>query len=500
MQTRALLELFSINKSFSKIPILKDVNFTITAGKVMALTGANGAGKSTLMRIINGIYQPDSGTIHNHKGVKVKFPTSHHAIKSGIAMIHQELTLIQSMRVYENIFLGREFVNKAGIVIRQKMIAETQKYLDQLEQSIDPTARLSSFSFAQQKMIEIAKALSLNAQIIIMDEPTDALTDKETKILFGIIDHLKKQDKGIVFISHRLKEIFQICDDITVLRDGQVVHTGDIKDINEDDLIHHMVGRTLEEQYPYTPAVLGEPILKVQNLFAQNISNVSFQAHNGEVLGIAGLMGAGRTELAKAIYGSNPIQLGSLTINHKLITKLKSPYDGVQASIGYVTEDRKHIGLIQFHSVKHNMLLSGLAYICHALGIINTKKEEQKVKDYISILQIKTQSINTPVFLLSGGNQQKISIAKSLLAYPQILILDEPTRGVDIGARYEIYSLINKLKSQGMCIILISSDMPELLGISDRILTMSKGQIVGSFTHKTATQENILKDCISSPQ
>ncbi len=407
-------------------------------------------------------------------------------------MIHQELNLLPALTVGENLFLGREPVDGTRRIKWSEIDEQSRHWLDQLKQDIDPRQETGKLSIAQQQMVEIARALSMNAEVIIMDEPTDALTDVETKILFDVVNHLREQGKGLVFISHRLGEIFQMCDDVAILRDGSMVHQGPVSEIDEDGLIRHMVGRELSEQYPYVKAEPGPVRLKVEGLSARGVRGVSFEANPGEVVGLAGLVGAGRTELGKAIYGANPTSSGSIEIDSKA-TRLRTPREGVQAGIGYVTEDRKLEGLVQAHGLRTNMSLTGLFRFTGPLGAVNRKAERAEITRYINAFSIKTHGVDAIVSQLSGGNQQKVSIAKSLVPEPRILILDEPTRGVDVGAKREIYTLINELKSQGLCILLMSSDMPELLGISDRILVMSNGLLTGSFDHDEADQESIMR-------
>ena len=491
----SLLELRRVYKGFSGVEVLKGVSLDIKKGQVVALAGENGAGKSTLMKIIAGIYERDAGDILFH-GQPVKFSSARQSIDAGISIIHQELNLIPEMTVGENIFLGREPTNRFGRIDWSKIVSESYHWLGVLKQSIDPRQLLGGLSLAQQQMVEIARALSMNAEVIIMDEPTDALTEVETEILFKVVADLRDQGKGLVFISHRLNEIFTLCDEVAILRDGEMVHQGSVADIDEDTLIRHMVGRELSEQYPYVPAKPDKVRLTVENLSADGVDNVSFEAKAGEVVGFAGLVGAGRTELAKTIYGANRLSSGLIIIDG-VTTDIKSPLDGVRAGIGYVTEDRKLEGLIQSHGLQQNLSLTGLFKFSNKLGVIDKKAERAEASKYINAFSIKTHGVDALVSQLSGGNQQKVSIAKSLVPEPRILILDEPTRGVDVGAKREIYALINQLKSQGLCILLMSSDMPELLGISDRILVMSQGRLTGSFSHDDADQESILRCTVS---
>ncbi|WP_102867192.1 sugar ABC transporter ATP-binding protein [Pseudovibrio exalbescens] len=490
----ALLELNDIHKSFSGVHVLKSVGMEIHPGRAVGLAGENGAGKSTLMKIIAGIYSRDAGTVR-YKGQEVTYSNARQAIDAGIAVIHQELNLLPELSVAENIFLGRE-PTRMGKIQWDYVRSESRKWLEALKQKIDPDAPLGTLSIAQQQMVEIARALSLNAEVIIMDEPTDALTDIEAKILFDVVADLKKQGKGLVFISHRLGEIFEICEDIAILRDGQMVHTGPTSQITENDLIRHMVGRELSDQYPFVPAQPGKIRLEVEKLSAKGFSEVSFSARAGEVVGFSGLVGAGRTELAKAIFGANHITGGTIKIDGQPVT-IANPRQGIANHIGYVTEDRKSEGLIQMHSVGENMSLTGLSKFTNRFGVVNRTSAFITIDEFVKAFSIKTQSAASLVQNLSGGNQQKVSIAKSLIPGPRILILDEPTRGVDVGAKREIYSLINTLKAEGLCILLISSDMPELLGISDRVLVLSNGKLTGEFSREEADQESIMRCAVA---
>lgn len=491
----ALLELQGVDKSFGTVNVLSGIDFTVVSGRVTAIAGENGAGKSTLMKIISGIYQRNAGSM-KYLGQDVVFRNPRQAMGAGIAIIHQELNLLPGMRVCENIFLGREPVNRVGKVDWKTIRSESRRWLTELKQDIDPDAMLGTLSIAQQQMVEIARALSLNARVLIMDEPTDALTDIETEILFGVVDELRAQGKGLVFISHRLGEIFRLCDEVAVLRDGTMVHQGPVSAIDEDMLIQFMVGRELSRQYPYHPAEDGQTRLEVETLTARGIQEVSFSARVGEVVGFAGLVGAGRTELAKTLFGAQQATAGSVRVDGKVV-HIRTPHQGVRAGIGYVTEDRKLEGLIQSQGLRRNMSLTGLTRFSGPTGHLDSREERRVIGEYIRAFSIKTHSIDTIMAQLSGGNQQKVSIAKSLLPEPRILILDEPTRGVDVGAKREIYTLINELKEKGLCILLMSSDMPELLGISDRILVLSRGRITGEFSRSQASQEAIMRCAVA---
>ena len=486
----ALLELKSVCKGFSGVSVLNSIDFQVRPGCITALVGENGAGKSTLMKIISGIYQRDSGEMLL-RGQGARFQSPRQAMDAGVAIIHQELNLLPELTVAQNIFLGREPLNRLGLIDRVTMHRRAKELLARLSPDIQPDQKVESLSIARQQMVEIAKALSVEADVIILDEPTDALTDRESETLFQVMAELRDAGKGLVFISHRLGEIFQMCDRLAVLRDGVMVHEGPVSEIDEDGLIRHMVGRELSEQYPYAPAEIGPVRLQVSQLAAPGIREISFEARAGEVIGFAGLMGAGRTELARALFGAATATAGDIKIDGRSV-KLKSPRDGVRAGVGYVTEDRKAEGLVQMHGVRANMVLTGLDRFVGRMGKINRIEEARTVDEFIQQFGIKTDHREKQVALLSGGNQQKVTIAKALIPEPEIVILDEPTRGVDVGAKREIYTAIQALKEQGLCILLMSSDIPELLGISDRILVMSRGQITGSLSRAEASQEAIM--------
>lgn len=486
-----LLDLQGVGKGFNGVTVLDGVDFRLRAGEVMALIGENGAGKSTLMRIVTGIVQPDSSSAMTFRGQPVRFTAPRQAIDAGIAMIHQELNLLPHLSVADNIWLGREPRNRLGLIDRGRMRREAKALLERLRQTIDPDCPVGSLSVGQQQMVEIARALSLNAELIVMDEPTDALTDVETAVLFEVIRGLKADGKGIVYISHRLGEIFALCDSVTVLRDGHMVHRGAVADLDEAALIRHMVGRSITDQYPYLPCPAGAERLTVEGLSADGVNDVSFSAAGGEILGFAGLMGAGRTELGKAIFGASRLRAGSVRVDGTEV-RLRHPRDGVAAGIAYVPEDRKAEGLIQGHSIRTNMSLAALKQLCGPGGVVRQADERSAVDRFMAAFAVKAHGIGAEVRTLSGGNQQKISLAKALMLSPKVVILDEPTRGVDVGARREIYGLINDLKAKGLCILLMSSDMPELLGLSDRILVMAGGRITGRFGRDEATQEKIM--------
>lgn len=490
---KTLLKIKGIDKAFTGVQALKNACLTVYAGRVMALMGENGAGKSTLMKILTGIYQRDAGTIE-YLGQQVAFANPKASQEAGLSIIHQELNILGNLSIAENIFLGREFTHAWGGIDWRKMFAESDRLLARLGVSHSSKKMASELSIGELQLVEIAKALSFESNVIIMDEPTDALTDTETEALFAVIRELKAEGRGIVYISHRIKEIFALCDDVTVLRDGQFIAESRVADLTEDRLIELMVGRTLEEQYPHLESPFGQVRLQVKNLSGCGIHNVSFNLHQGEILGVSGLMGAGRTELMKLLYGALPHTAGEIHLDGKRIDPQTSQ-DGLHNGIVYISEDRKGDGLILTMSLKENMSLTALPFFTR-LGRIDRDLEQTAVKDFIQRFNIKTPHCDKIIGELSGGNQQKVAIAKGLMTRPKVLILDEPTRGVDVGAKKEIYQLINQFKQQGLSILLVSSDMPEVLGMSDRILVMREGRIGGEFDRNEATQEKLLAAAI----
>ncbi len=493
MERETLLKISGIDKSFPGVKALSNACLSVYAGRAMALMGENGAGKSTLMKVLTGIYSKDAGTIE-YLGQQVMFKGPKNSQEAGISIIHQELNLVGNLTIAENIFLGREFTTPFGSIDWKKMHAEADKLLARLNVPHSSHQLCSELSIGEQQMVEIAKALSFESKVIIMDEPTDALTDTETEALFNVIRELKAEKRGIVYISHRIKEIFEICDDVTVLRDGQFIGEVAVAELTEDCLIEMMVGRRLDEQYPHVDVPEGEVRLEVNQLSGSGVHNVSFTLRAGEILGISGLMGAGRTELMKVLYGALPKESGEVRLNGKTISN-DCPQDGLNNGIVYISEDRKGDGLILGMSVKENMSLTALDHFSK-VGRIRHDSEQLAVDDFILMFNIKTPSRDQQIGLLSGGNQQKVAIAKGLMTRPNVLILDEPTRGVDVGAKKEIYQLINKFKQDGLSIIIVSSEMPEVLGMSDRILVMREGRISGEFSREDATQEKLLAAAI----
>ncbi|WP_028991726.1 sugar ABC transporter ATP-binding protein [Thermoanaerobacter thermocopriae] len=486
-----VLEMRNITKKFGNVKVLDNVSLTLYKGHVLALLGENGAGKSTLMKILCGIYEKDEGSIYI-KGEEVNIRNVKDAEKYGIVMIHQELNLIPSLSVAENIFLGREYLKSFNVIDWKKIKQEAAKKLSELGMNINVNRLVKYLSVGEQQMVEIARSLLMDAEILIMDEPTAALTEAETKKLFEVIRSLKSEGRTIIYISHRMNEIFEICDDYIVLRDGRFISQGKINEVTRDELVTMMVGRELKEQYPRESVPLGEEILRVENLSVKGLfENINFTVRKGEVVGFAGLIGAGRTEVAKTIFGFYKKTSGKIYLENEEL-KINNPKDAIDNGIIYLSEDRKNDGLILKHTLKENMTLSALKSISDYIGTIYHSKEKYLVNQMIEKLNIKTSSINQKISKLSGGNQQKIAIAKCLLTNPKLIILDEPTRGIDVGAKNEIYKLINNLKKQGIGIILISSELPEVLNISDRIIVMHEGRITGEILHEEATEEKVM--------
>lgn len=494
MNTRIpMLKMEGVSKIFPGVKALDNINITAYKGEVTALMGENGAGKSTLMKILSGVYQKDEGKIFI-EGEKAHIKNIKSAEEYGVTIIHQEMSLINNLTIAENIFLGNEKFNKFTKKINKKLLVERSiLFLDQIGCNLDPNKLVSSINVGEKQMVEIAKALTKNARIIIMDEPTTALTKIETQNLFKVIENLKKKGIAIIYISHRMEEIFAICDRVEVLRDGKYAGNALIKEIDNNKLIAMMVGRTIEEQFPYKKIEKGKVLLEVSNLTSKvGINNISFTVREGEIVGIAGLMGAGRTELAKTIFGYYKKEKGTIKLKGKRIN-IKNIQQAINNGICYLSEDRKKEGCILGLSVEDNMILSNLCKYENGFKIINKNKTKKDIDFYIKKLNIKTPNKDQLIKNLSGGNQQKVILAKWLLLSPDILIIDEPTRGIDVGAKKEIYELLNELKESGKAIIMISSDLPEVLGISDRILVMSEGKITGELNREEATQEKIMK-------
>jgi inositol transport system ATP-binding protein len=491
MTPEYILEMEGISKEFPGVKALKDVTLRVKKGKVHALVGENGAGKSTLMKILNGIYMPDSGVI-KLKGKEIKLRSPIDALKNGISMIHQELTPILNMTVAENIFLGREpLLRNLPIVNDREMINMTRKLLENLEMNIDPSTLMRNLSVAQMQMVEIAKAISYNSGLIIMDEPTSAISEKEVLHLFKIIRNLKSKGISIIFISHRFDEIYEIADEVTVLRDGEHIFTGSLEDVSREKLIEMMVGRELKQMFPKEDAEIGEVVLEVKNLTKQGVFyDVSFKVRRGEILGIAGLMGAGRTEVVESIFGIRQYDYGEIYVNGKKVD-IKSPIDAINNRMALITEDRK-TGLFLPLTVEENIIMASLSNYTRGF-FVDGEKVSEDCKKQVDKLRIKTPSLSQKIKFLSGGNQQKALIARWLLTYPEILILDEPTRGIDVGAKAEIHKLITKMAQEGKAIIMISSELPEILGMSDRIIVMHEGRVKGELKREEASQEKIMR-------
>jgi len=486
-----LLKAENISKSFPGVKALDKVNLTIEGGKVHTIIGENGAGKSTLMKILMGILLPDEGEIL-YKGVKVKLMSVQEAIKTGISMIHQELLPFPELSIAENIFMGNEPTSRIpGWINKREMNKNAALLMNKLGAKVDVTRAMKELSIAEMQMVEIAKAISNQSEIIIMDEPTSALSNREIAILFSIIEELKQQGIAIIYISHKMDEIFKISDTITVMRDGKHITTCEIAEIDQQKLISLIVGREINSIFDKKENTPGEVILSVTELTGEKFKDINFNLRRGEILGIAGLMGSGRTEIVNSIYGLEKIIKGTIFINGKKV-KIRSPKDAIKNSIGLVSEDRKKYGLVLGSSVKHNISLSSLEKCKNGL-FLNLKEENEIGNAQINKLNIKTSSSDQLVNYLSGGNQQKIVIAKVLLNDADIIIFDEPTRGIDIGAKSEIYKLMNQLTNEGKALILISSELPEILGLSDRILVIREGEIKAELSQREATQELIMK-------
>jgi ribose transport system ATP-binding protein len=483
-----------IDKSFPGVHALDHCPFELRAGEVHALVGENGAGKSTLMKVLAGVYSKDSGRII-YKGNEVEIPNPRAALDLGISIIHQELNLMPDLTVAQNIFIGREPRMGVRVLLDDKKINEqAQEVFEMMRLDLDPRTKVSDLTVAKQQMVEIAKALSFNSSVLIMDEPTAALTESEIDELFRMIRDLREQGVGIVYISHRLEELKQISDRVTVMRDGHYVDTVLSDEATIDQIISMMVGRIIYESAPEVPENPNEEIvLEVKNLNRGNaIKDVSFQLKRGEILGFAGLMGAGRTEVARAVFGADRLDSGELFVNGKEV-EIDHPQDAVDLGIGYLSEDRKRYGLTLGMDVESNIILSSLKRFLGFLGWVNTTKSRETARHFVDALSIKTPSIQQKVKNLSGGNQQKVIIAKWLTSDSDILIFDEPTRGIDVGAKSEIYKLLNELVQQGKSIIMISSELPEILRMSHRIVVMCEGRITGELDVAEATQERIMQ-------
>ena len=496
MSQDTILVMENISKSFPGVQALSNVHLTVRKGTVHALMGENGAGKSTLMKVLIGIYIPESGAI-TFQGKSVQIANTEMALKLGISMIHQELSPVPYMTVAENIYLGREPLGRFGLIDKRKMIADTQALLNRLEINVDPSAIMKSLSVANTQMVEIAKAISYDSSLIIMDEPTSAITEREVAHLFRIIRSLKEKGVAIIYITHKMDEVFQIADEITVFRDGKHIATVPAGQTDKNSLIAMMVGRELTNIYPKSEAPIGEVILSVRNLTRKGIIHgVSFDLRRGEILGLAGLMGAGRTEVIEGIFGIKKIDSGEIEVKGKSV-RINSPADAIRHGLALLTEDRKLTGIMGVLPVKDNMMIASLdSYATN--GFLNKRLIDETCNREKGRLEIKTPSMDQVIKLLSGGNQQKVLVSRWLLTTPDILILDEPTRGIDVGAKAEIHRLMCKLAQEGKAIIMISSELPEILGMSDRVLVMHEGRVGGEFARQDATQESIMRAATGS--
>ncbi|ACX66120.1 MULTISPECIES: sugar ABC transporter ATP-binding protein [Bacillales] len=488
-----LIQMEGIMKEFPGVLALNNCRFDLRAGEVHALMGENGAGKSTLMKILTGVYQKDAGTIE-FKGQPVELSNPKAAQDAGISMIHQELNLAPDLTVAQNIFIGREPRRKLRLFLDDRALHRQVKELfERMGLDMDPSIKVSELTVAKQQMVEIAKALSYNADVLVMDEPTAALSETEIEDLFRIIRQLRESGVGIVYISHRMDEIKRITDRITVMRDGQYIDTVSTAEVTTQDIISKMVGRQIyETSKPERTAGERETVLEVIGLNqGRNLKDINLTLKKGEILGIAGLVGAGRTELARAIFGADRIQSGEIRVHGRKVT-IKGPHDAVRQGIGYLSEDRKRYGCVVDLDVKSNVAIASYGSFLRPGGWMNTARIREQAEDMVSRLKVKTPHVDQEVKFLSGGNQQKVVIGKWLTRDCDILIFDEPTRGIDVGAKSEIYRLLNDLAAQGKSIIMISSELPEILRMSHRILVMCEGRITGELDHEEATQESIM--------
>lgn len=487
-----ILEMKGITKVFPGTKALDNVFFELKAGEVHALIGENGAGKSTLMKILLGIYRMTEGEIYL-RGRKVTFRDPKDALSQGISMIHQEISLVSTLDVAQNIWLGQEkkFIRN-GLLSNTLMYRKTEELLSEYGLKLNVKSKVADLSIAQMQMVEIMRAISYNSDIIIMDEPTSALTETEIQILYGMIRNLSAQGISTIFISHKLEEIFEICDRVTVLRDGKYIGTDNSDTITQKQLVEKIVGRQLDNMFPKSEVEIGDTVLEVENLTKYGtFRNVSFTLRRGEILGFCGLMGAGRTEIMRSLFGIDQCDSGRIVIENREV-RIRSPKKAIEYGLAMVTEDRLRAGVISTLSIKANMTLAYFRSICNKLSFFSTKKEAQDFTGMAEKMQVKYASPNQLISSLSGGNQQKVIIGRWLLTQPKILILDEPTRGIDVGSKSEIHRIIGKLVEQGVSILLVSSEMPELLGVSDRILVIRKGEIVYECLAKDTEQETLI--------
>jgi ABC-type sugar transport system ATPase subunit len=500
MENTEVLQMRGIKKAFPGVQALDGVDLEVRSGEVMALVGENGAGKSTLIKILSGAYKADAGEIYI-KGQPVKIVDPKHARDLGVSVIYQELNLAEQVSVAENIFAGREIVNRFGFIDYRTMYKNAQKWLDELHiKNVDPRDEIRRLSIARKQMVEIAKALSLDSSIIVMDEPTSSLPTattnpnevNEVQVLLSTIKKLRDRGKALIYISHRMEEIFRISDRITVMRDGKLIGVRKTSETTPKEIISMMVGRNLEDLYGKADErKIGQTVLEVKNLSqGKRLKNISFKARSGEILGVAGLVGAGRTELAKAVFGADHRDSGEILVDNKPV-KLKGPRDAIEAGLGYLPEDRKMQGLFLQKTITTNISAANIRSISNN-GFIQDNNERNLAQQFVKQLNIRTPSIDQFARNLSGGNQQKVVIAKWLSVKPKVLIVDEPTRGVDVGAKIEIYNLLHKLAAEGVAVVMISSELPEILGMSDRVIVIREGCLAGELARADATEEKIM--------
>lgn len=494
-RTVPILQVKHISKVFPGVKALSDVSIDFYAGEVHALCGENGAGKSTLIKIASGVYTPTEGTVY-FEGKEQFFKTPKEALDHGISVIHQELSVANELTVAQNIFLGVEpKINnkKIALLDKKKMNADAQSVLDYMNVPIKATQLVGNLTAAQQQLIEIAKVITKKSKLVIMDEPTSSLSESEMNTLFEQIRILKSNQVAIIYITHRLKELELLCDKVTVLRDGKVVHTKMMKDTTESEIVTSMVGREIADYYNKKVHVQGEEMLRVENLMKKGVfEHISFSAHKGEILGIAGLVGAKRTDVLECIFGASSLDGGKLFVEGKEV-HFKTPKDAIGHKIGFVTEDRRTTGLMLTDKILENMVLPSLPQHAKRFGFLDSRWEKKAVGEYVQKLSIKTPSINTYIKTLSGGNQQKVILAKWLIAQSKILLLDEPTRGIDVNAKSEFYGLMNEFVENGGCIIMVSSELPEILGVSDRVIVMREGRISGELSREEATEQAVIQ-------
>lgn len=488
-----LLEIKDVCKSFSGVQVLKHVDLSVRAGSIHALMGENGAGKSTLMKCLFGIYRQDRGRFFL-EGEEFNFTDPKHALEHGVSMVHQELNQVLQRNVSDNVWLGR-YPRNGLFIDEKKMYNDTLELFERIGVNIDPNAKLADLSVSQRQMVEIVKAVSYNAKVIVLDEPTSSLTENEVNKLFEIMRNLKKQGFGLIYISHKMEEIFEISDEVTILRDGDYIGTKFTKELTMDKIINMMVGRDLEHRFPHKEHKVEGPVLEVKNLttlYEPKVHDVSFTLHKGEILGISGLVGSRRTELVEAIFGARTLETGTLILNGKEI-QIHHPVEAIKQGFALITEERRETGIYPVSDIKFNTTIANVHNYVNSFGLLNNAKMVEDTQKQIDAMRIKTPSQKELIRALSGGNQQKVIIGRWLLTNPNILLMDEPTRGIDVGAKFEIYQLMLDLVSQGKSIIMVSSEMPELLGITDRIAVMSNGHLAGIVDTKTTNQEELFK-------